>query len=148
VVGLVRQAGFEHAARGDVAARLGGDEFGVLLTGVPDPSYAIQTADRLLATFDAPIEVAWQTTTAGASIGIALDTAGTIAVDDLLGQADIAMYRAKAQGKGRSHLFSPDDVLDNEAVARRIVDRDTSDRRGISFRKPTMGRPALGQEPG
>jgi diguanylate cyclase (GGDEF)-like protein len=132
----------------DVAARLGGDEFGVLLTGVPDASYAIETAERLLATFDAPIEVAGQTTTAGASIGIALDTAGTIAVDDLLGQADIAMYRAKAQGKGRSHLFSPDDVLDNEAVARRIVDRDTSDRRRISFRKPSMGRPALGQEPG
>jgi diguanylate cyclase (GGDEF)-like protein len=132
----------------DVAARLGGDEFGVLLTGVPDPAYAVEAAERLLATFEAPVEVAGQSATAGASIGIALDTADTVAVDDLLGHADIAMYRAKALGKGRSHLFSPEDALDGQAVLRRTVDREAGGRRRISFRKPTVTRPAFGQEPG
>ena len=132
----------------DVAARLGGDEFGVLIAGVPDASFAVEAAERLLATFEIPIDVAGQQTTAGASIGIALDTADTAAVDDLLGQADIAMYRAKALGKGRSHLFSPEDALDGQAVARRAIDREASSRRRISFRKPTVSRPALGQEPG
>ncbi|HEY7702486.1 MAG TPA: GGDEF domain-containing protein [Candidatus Limnocylindrales bacterium] len=133
----------------DVAARLGGDEFGVLLTGIADRDHAVATASRLLDALQKPIDIAGEPVVAGASIGIALDTPQTSAVDDLLGQADIAMYRAKAQGKGRYHLFSPQDVLENEAAAGR-TGRDSADagRGRLGFRKPPVGRPAFGPEPG
>ena len=138
----------------DVAARLGGDEFGVLLVDVPDVEYAVDAASRLLTTLQAPIEVAGQSITAGASIGIAMDTAQTEGVDDLLGQADIAMYRAKAEGKGRHHVFSGADVLDDRAAVGRVSEATgRAVRRGLSFRKPGVGKPqvgraAFGQEPG
>ncbi len=134
----------------DLAARLGGDEFGVLLTDVSSEEYAVAAATRLLATLDRPIDVAGLPITVGVSTGVALDTSGTSSVDDLLGQADIAMYRAKAQGKRRHHVFSPADLLDTEAAAGRqpADDPDGGARRGISFRRPAVRRPALGPEPG
>jgi diguanylate cyclase (GGDEF)-like protein len=131
----------------DVAARLGGDEFGVLLTGVSDPATAVTTAGRLLDAFVKPIDIAGEAIIAGASIGIAIDTAGTANADDLLRQADIAMYRAKALGKGRFHLFGPQDVIDQGTVDERLRAAE-GNRRRLSFRKPAMGGPALGQEPG
>jgi diguanylate cyclase (GGDEF)-like protein len=134
----------------DLAARLGGDEFGVLLTGVSDTDHAVATATRLLASLDQPIEVTGLPITVGVSIGVALDTSDTSSVDDLLGQADVAMYRAKAQGKGRHHVFGPADLLDSEAAAGRVsaTDAGATGRRGISFRRPGLRRPALGPEPG
>lgn len=134
----------------DVAARLGGDEFGILLVDVPDADFAVDAAARLLDALEAPIDVAGQLVGAGASIGIAFDAATTKGVDDLLGQADIAMYRAKAQGKGRFHVFSPQDVLDDQAATGRLGDAGAghTPRRGLSFRKPRVVRAALGQEPG
>jgi diguanylate cyclase (GGDEF)-like protein len=133
----------------DVAARLGGDEFGILLVDVPGIDYATDAASRLLKALHAPLEVAGQSITAGASIGIAVDTAQTKGVDDLLGQADIAMYRAKAQGKGRHHVFSGADVLDDQAAVGRLSEATgRAVRRGLSFRKPGVGRAAFGQEPG
>jgi diguanylate cyclase (GGDEF)-like protein len=91
----------------DLASRLGGDEFGVLLVGIPDAEYAATVAERLLATFEAPIVVAGTSLTIGTSIGIAVDAAEVVGVDDLLADADIAMYRAKALGKGRYEVFDP-----------------------------------------
>ena len=133
----------------DVAARLGGDEFGILLIGVPDVSYAVGAATRLLTVLDEPIQIAGLDVHARASIGIALDSADTGGVDDLLGQADIAMYRAKAQGKHRHHVFSEEDVLDTDAVEGRApVVESGSLRLGLPFRKPTVRRPALGSDPG
>ena len=90
----------------DLAARLGGDEFGVLLTGIPDPAYARSVSDRLLSSLSSPFHVGGATVTIGASIGIAVDTAGMSSVDDLLSDADIAMYQAKALGKGRHQVFA------------------------------------------
>ena len=133
----------------DVAARLGGDEFGILLIDVPDVDYATDAASRLLTALQTPIDVAGQPITAGASIGVAIDTAQTKGVDDLLGQADIAMYRAKAQGKGRHHVFSAEDVLGDQAAVGRVSEATgRAVRRGLSFRKPAVGRAAFGQEPG
>jgi diguanylate cyclase (GGDEF)-like protein len=133
----------------DLAARLGGDEFGVLLTDVRDVVYATDVANRVLTSLATPIDVAGQSVTVGVSIGIALDVPETAAVDDLLGRADIAMYRAKAQGKGRHHVFSPQDMLDTEAAAGQLPHDDADgSRRGISFRRPSIRRPALGSEPG
>jgi diguanylate cyclase (GGDEF)-like protein len=134
----------------DVAARLGGDEFGILLVDVPDAAYAEGAAARLLEALDKPIDVAGEPVVAQASIGIALGTAATTGVDDLLGQADIAMYRAKAQGKHRYHMYGYEDVLDTAAAADRAAAPASGppSRRGVTFRKPRVGRPALGPEPG
>lgn len=98
------------ALRGnDLAARLGGDEFGVLVRDLPNERHAVEVAERILATLNQPIVVADMTVGVGASIGIAVDTPTTTGVDDLLGDADIAMYRAKALGKGRHHVFRDSD---------------------------------------
>jgi predicted signal transduction protein with EAL and GGDEF domain len=124
----------------------------VLLVDVPHEAYASAAAERLLDALDEPIDVAGLPVTIGASIGVAFDSSDTAGVDDLLGQADIAMYRAKAQGKGRLHVFSPDDLLDNEAAAGRVQPGEAgaaaTTRRGLAFRKPSVRRPAFGPEPG
>lgn len=90
----------------DLAARLGGDEFGILLLDIPDVAYAERVAARMLETIQEPLMVAETTIEVGASIGIAVDTSAMGQVDDLLGDADVAMYQAKALGKGRSHVFA------------------------------------------
>ncbi len=92
----------------DLAARLGGDEFGVLLLDITDVGYAQTVAERLLATIQAPLTISDVAVEVGASIGIAVDTSTMTGVDDLLGDADVAMYQAKAMGKGRHHTFTAD----------------------------------------
>ena len=90
----------------DVAARLGGDEFGVLLFDIPNVGFAQTVASRLLASLQEPLTVAGHLVEVGASIGIAVDTEAMRTVDDLLSDADVAMYQAKAQGKGRHQVFA------------------------------------------
>lgn len=60
-------------------------------------------------------------------------------------QADIAMYRAKAQGKGRHHVFGPGDIADPTG---RAAPPEPDAPRGLSFRKPTVRHPAFGSDPG
>jgi len=90
---------------GDVAARLGGDEFAVLLRGASDRD-AESTAERIVKVASAPFLVRGHTVTIGASVGIAGHTDSGRGlrphdVEELLKDADAAMYRAKAGGKGR-----------------------------------------------
>jgi diguanylate cyclase (GGDEF)-like protein len=94
---------------GDVGARLGGDEFGALLSDIPDRAYAIAAADRLLGTLGQPVESGGRTIDVGVSIGIAFDRSSMVSVDELLSEADVAMYQAKARGKGRHHVYVPSD---------------------------------------
>ena len=115
----------------DVAARLGGDEFGVLLLDIPDPAYATTVAERLLAGISAPLEVAGIPVEVNASIGVAVDTEAMHGVDDLLSDADVAMYQAKALGKGRQHVF------DGNPEGRVVAERPWSDD------QRTVRRPAL-----
>ena len=88
----------------DLAARLGGDEFAVLLRQFPDRRQATEVAERLLAAFDAPFNVAGTVVRVRASIGIAF---ASPAIDEakLARHADIAMYVAKGHGKGRYEVF-------------------------------------------
>jgi len=101
---------------GDTAARLGGDEFAILLEEIDGPATAIAVAERVLKGLGAPIDLGESAPRVGASIGIALSGAGGETADDLLRNADIAMYTAKGAGRGRIELFRPE--LLEQAAAR------------------------------
>ena len=92
----------------DTLARLGGDEFAVLLPEVSGPSGSSAVADKLLKALAAPQLIDGQELTVGASIGIALFPQSGSDVQSLLRSADAAMYSAKARGRGRAALFTPD----------------------------------------
>jgi diguanylate cyclase (GGDEF)-like protein len=90
---------------GDTVARLGGDEFGILLE--EELQDATVTAQRLVRQFERP----WSLSSGYASVGVSIGIAPRGAeeeLDELLRQADTAMYAAKAGGKGRWRVFSPD----------------------------------------
>ncbi|MGA9371014.1 MAG: EAL domain-containing protein [Solirubrobacterales bacterium] len=91
---------------GDTLARLGGDEFALLCEEVGDEQVRV-IADRVIDTMADPIEVQGRSIMQAASIGIALYSAdGTpTEPDEMLGDADLAMYRAKAAGKSRYAVF-------------------------------------------
>jgi diguanylate cyclase (GGDEF)-like protein/PAS domain S-box-containing protein len=94
------------AIRGsDSAARLGGDEFAVLLDGVDGPHDAEAVAGRCLAALAEPVAIGGGSLELAATIGIALDTETTTNAADLLRAADMAMYEAKRDGKGRYGMF-------------------------------------------
>jgi diguanylate cyclase len=116
-----------HLRDGDVAARMGGDEFGVMLR-VDEPS-AVRVAERLLDSLRRPAFVGEATVVTRGSIGVAPARLGVGSSAQVLADADIAMYRAKAMGKGRVCLFADDmraEVVDRmrlEADLREAIDR-------------------------
>jgi diguanylate cyclase (GGDEF)-like protein len=91
---------------GDMLARLGGDEFVVLLDNVEDVSVVCAVAGRILRAFEFAFAVDGHEVFAGSSIGIATSRNGDGVPDDVLRNADIAMYRAKQLGKQRYELFT------------------------------------------
>jgi diguanylate cyclase (GGDEF)-like protein/PAS domain S-box-containing protein len=91
----------------DTVARIGGDEFGILLEDDADESRARALADRALAAFAVPFEVRGREVFIRASIGISLSVPGHSETDELIRNADTAMYAAKAAGKGRYEFFRP-----------------------------------------
>jgi diguanylate cyclase (GGDEF)-like protein/PAS domain S-box-containing protein len=107
-------------------ARLGGDEFTVLLDGVSDVHEAALIAERVHQTLKTPFEIDDRELHIDASIGIALADADA-APDTVLRDADVAMYRAKADGKGRHAVF---DGRMHEQVMRRL-DMESELRRAI-----------------
>jgi diguanylate cyclase (GGDEF)-like protein/PAS domain S-box-containing protein len=90
----------------DTAARLGGDEFGVLVERLVDRDMVAAVADRVHEGLERPFHVLGNEIFIRASIGIATTEEG-VATEDLLRNADIAMYAAKTAGKGRSELYRP-----------------------------------------
>jgi diguanylate cyclase (GGDEF)-like protein len=97
-----------HLVReGDFVARLGGDEFVVGVEDVSDEDGVVALAHRLIAAVSEPIRVDEDLTVqVGASVGIALGRGGETDVETLLHEADLAVYRAKASGRGCAELFS------------------------------------------
>ena len=113
----------------DTAARLGGDEFTILLDGIKDISDAIRVAERIQAELRSPFLLGEQEVFTTASIGIALSAIGYDRPEDILRDADIAMYRAKLLGKARYEIFNTDmhiqavALLQLENDLRRAVER-------------------------
>ena len=91
----------------DTVARLGGDEFVVLLEEISTINDATLVANRIQQALGTSIELNGRVEFASASIGIVLSTTGYLRPEDMLRDADIAMYRAKASGKARYEIFDP-----------------------------------------
>ena len=91
---------------GNTVARLGGDEFVILLPGVGDLVAVAAVADRLIEVLEAPYQLGPHVVRSSASIGIACNRGQYESPDDMLRDADIAMYEAKARGKNCWVLFS------------------------------------------
>jgi diguanylate cyclase len=89
----------------DVAARLGGDEFAVLITKTIDAQDAANTASRIIKALNEPMTIFNRQIRVGGSVGVALQTPERSDVQALLRGADVAMYQAKRQGKGRYAYF-------------------------------------------
>ena len=92
--------------RGDTAARLGGDEFGILLDRATADD-AERMATRLVDALRAPFVLYGREIAVHASIGIATGRSGDVTADELLANADVAMYSAKASGKRRYAVYEP-----------------------------------------
>jgi diguanylate cyclase (GGDEF)-like protein len=104
-----------------VVARIGGDEFAVLLTDDPVPEKAAQ---RIIEALGHPVELEGRSISAAASIGIARTGDHRVSASDLIKQADIALYRAKADGRRSVRLFEPKmqtDLLAREARRTELV---------------------------
>ena len=91
----------------DTAARLGGDEFVILLEGIEDSTHATRVADRIQRDLALPYDLGDHKIFVFASIGIVISAARYERPDDVLRDANIAMYRAKGQGLGRFEIFDP-----------------------------------------
>jgi diguanylate cyclase (GGDEF)-like protein/PAS domain S-box-containing protein len=112
----------------DTVARLGGDEFTILIEDLKDADGATQLAERVQAELALPFTLAGHDVYTSASIGIALGGHGYQRQEDVMRDADIAMYRAKARGKARFELFDRSmhlqalTLLQTETDLRRAVD--------------------------
>jgi diguanylate cyclase (GGDEF)-like protein len=112
-----RTLGREH-----LVARLGGDEFVILLDQVAGAESAIVVAERIMGVLAEPFEVGDQRVFVTASVGIALSASGYADVEDILRDADIAMYHAKQTGRARWVMF--DQTMQLAAVRRLQLEAD------------------------
>ncbi|HEX4866511.1 MAG TPA: EAL domain-containing protein [Acidimicrobiales bacterium] len=118
---------------GDTAARLGGDEFAILLEDAPDLDAIEEVAERVLDAVSESATIAGRELHVRASVGVATRIQADMSPDELLRNADLAMYAAKANGKGRVEVFEPSmhrrvvDLLTVRADLERAVERGTID---------------------
>jgi diguanylate cyclase (GGDEF)-like protein len=106
----------------DMVARLGGDEFAIMQAGTSQPTDATSLASRLIEVISAPYELDGKRVTVDLSIGIALAPGDGLDPEQLLKNADMALYRAKSDGQGLYRFFEPD--MDARMQARRNLEID------------------------
>mgnify|MGYP001791713534 FL=1 len=116
-----------HVRSLDTVARLGGDEFVILLEQIASPKEAIQVVERIQRDLKRPITVMGHTVFTAASIGIALSNLGYTSGQDILRDADNAMYRAKAQGQSGYAVFDP--AMHQSAV--KLLELETNLRQAL-----------------
>ncbi|WP_028133818.1 PAS-domain containing protein [Bradyrhizobium japonicum] len=111
----------ENVGEHDTVARLGGDEFAVLQRG-PQPQSAEKLARRLVEVIGRPPPLENQSIHVGASVGIAIAPDHGLDADELMKCADLALYQAKAKGRGAYQLFEPE--MEEEARSRHALEQD------------------------
>jgi diguanylate cyclase (GGDEF)-like protein len=103
------------ARRQDVIARIGGDEFTVVQAGAVDRTEAEALAQRIIAALQQPFIINGQTVSIGASVGVAMAPSDAIDMARLMRCADLALYKAKADGRNCARFFTPQLDIDNRA---------------------------------
>ena len=106
----------------DTVARLGGDEFAILLTDIDGPEVLDALCERILEAAREPFEVAGVRAHVGASIGIALAAEPDCRCMDLLRKADVALYKAKGDGRGCFRVFSEE--MDERGKMRSFIESE------------------------
>ncbi|WP_238256529.1 putative bifunctional diguanylate cyclase/phosphodiesterase [Methylorubrum podarium] len=117
--------------REDVVARLGGDEFAILQAGAEQPQAAEALARRLVDLVGRTYVVDGHMLNVGVSVGVAIAPADGRDADDLLKHADLALYRAKAEGRGTYRFFEP--AMNAQMQARRSLEIDL--RRALALKQ-------------
>ena len=110
---------------GDQVARLGGDEFAILLMGLSTTASVTPLAQRIVQTLAAPFELSDQRVYCGGSVGIAIYGVDGTEAEDLMIKADLALYRAKSDGRGTFSFY--DIAMDRQMKSRRELTRDLRD---------------------
>ena len=106
----------------DTIARMGGDEFVIVQAPIRDPAEATSLAQRIIALLSEPFDIDGHQAVIGASVGIAVGPGDGLRPDKLLRNADLALYRAKGDGRGTFRFFEP--AMDLQMQTRRIMERD------------------------
>jgi diguanylate cyclase (GGDEF)-like protein len=106
----------------DTIARMGGDEFVIVQGPIRDPAEATSLAQRIIALISEPYDIDGHQAVIGASIGIAVGPGDGLRPDKLLRNADLALYRAKGDGRGTFRFFEP--AMDLQMQTRRIMEQD------------------------
>jgi diguanylate cyclase (GGDEF)-like protein len=112
--GLVRET--------DTIARMGGDEFVIVQAPISDPAEATTLAQQIIAWISEPYDIEDQKATVGTSIGIAVSPGDGDTPDKMLRHADLALYRAKSDGRSTFRFFEP--AMNEQMQARRIMEQD------------------------
>jgi diguanylate cyclase (GGDEF)-like protein len=107
---------------GDLAARLGGDEFGIIQSRVEDEGDASALAERVVQSLSGPYDVCGHRVTVGVSVGVAIAAGATGSPDELVHQADLALYRVKADGRQSFSFYHQD--MDARVENRRKLEMD------------------------
>ncbi len=114
----------------DTIARLGGDEFTVVLEEISSPYDAEMVCRKIIESFEKPLQIQGRELYVTLSIGVTFFPQDATAVNDLLRNADTAMYRAKDEGRNKYHMFTADlnaqavERLSIESALRHALDRD------------------------
>jgi diguanylate cyclase (GGDEF)-like protein/PAS domain S-box-containing protein len=120
----------EHLRPGDTVARLGGDEFVILIEDIAEETEAVQVAERIQQELSVPFTLSGREVFTTVSLGIAPSATGYERAEDILRDADTAMYRAKSAGKARYEIFDRAmharaiNLLQMETDLRRALERD------------------------
>ena len=104
----------------DIAVRLGGDEFAIVQVGIGQPGLATTLATRLIGILSRPFDLGVQRVIVGASVGVAYSRTVEADADTLLTRADMALYHAKAHGRGTYQFFDP--IMNAQAQNRHTLE--------------------------